>query len=78
MALDDPVATNLEAEDVLALDAPVATNLEAEYEFLRKKPRSDDWPLGFLGKMKTFNSSAAALMRARYSYFSQVRRAVTR
>ena len=42
MALDDPVATNLEAEDVLALDAPVATNFEAEDEFLRKKPSSDD------------------------------------
>ena len=30
LALDDPIATNLEAEDSLALDATVATNLEVE------------------------------------------------
>ena len=61
----------------MALDDPVATNLEAEDELLRKKPRSDDWPLVFLGKMKSSNPSTAALMRARSSYSSQVRQAVT-
>ena len=59
LALDDPIATNLEAEDSLALNAPIATNLQAEDGFLANKPRSDNLPLGFLGNMTTSNHSAA-------------------